>query len=147
LISIIREATRMFSNTAEYALRAVVYLAEHRATRCTTQTIADSAHIPSRYLAKVLQSLARAGVLSAQRGLNGGFCLDRDPSEITLLEVVEAVEPLRRIKICPIKLEAHKARLCPLHTRLDESLALIEDNLRRATVAELLDRPTFRPVA
>ena len=137
----------MFSHTAEYALRAAVFLAESPDGRYTTQAIADTTQIPPRYLAKVLQSLARAGVLTGQRGLNGGFLLARSPAEITVLDVIQAVEPLKRIHKCPLDLEAHRERLCPLHTRLDQSLALIEENLRQATLADLLDRPTFRPLA
>jgi len=134
----------MFSHTAEYALRAVVFLAEGKNGRYTTQTIAAATRIPPRYLAKVLHNLARAGVLRGQRGLNGGFSLARDAALITVLDVVQAVEPVRRIHTCPLDLEAHRSRLCPLHTRLDESLALIEENLRKSTIAELLTRPTFR---
>ena len=134
----------MFSHTAEYALRAAVFLAESPTGRYTTQAIADTAQIPPRYLAKVLNSLSRAGVLSGQRGLNGGFSLARNPEDITVLEVIQAVDPIKRIHKCPLGLQAHSHRLCPLHTRLDESLALIEENLRKATLADLLERPTFR---
>src|SRR5262245_46379503 len=136
----------MFSQTAEYALRAVIFLAEGGETRYTTQAIAETTRIPPRYLAKVLNSLARAGVLTAQRGLYGGFVLSKSPSEISVLEVIQAVDPLKRIYICPLNLEAHKDQLCPLHARLDASLALIQEDLQRSSIADLLTRPTFRKV-
>lgn len=134
----------MFSLTAEYALRAVVFLAEGGNGRYTTQAIADATQIPPRYLAKILQKLAQAGVLKGQRGLNGGFCLARGAAQITALDVVQAVEPIRRIHTCPLGLEAHQSRLCPLHTRLDEALAQIEQNLRKSSIVELLSPSTFR---
>ena len=136
----------MFSRTAEYALRAVVFLAESGETRYPTQAIADSTHIPPPYLSKVLNSLARAGVLTAQRGPYGGFGLSRSPSQMTVYEVIQAVDPLKRIVKCPLNLEAHKDQLCPLHSRLDASLALIQEDLQRSTIADLLTRPTFRKV-
>ncbi len=136
----------MFSQTAEYALRAAVFLAEGGETRYTTQAIADSTRIPPGYLAKVLNSLARAGVLIGQRGPSGGFVLSRSPAEITVFEVIQAVDPLKRIYKCPLNLEAHRDQLCPLHARLDASVALIEEDLKRSTIADLLSRPTFRKV-
>lgn len=136
----------MFSRTAEYALRAVVFLAEGGETRYTTQVIAETTQIPPRYLSKVLHSLARAGVLMAQRGLYGGFLLSRSPAQITVFEVIQAVDPLKRIVTCPLNLAAHKDQLCPLHSRLDASLAMIQEDLQRSTIADLLTRPTFRKV-
>jgi Rrf2 family nitric oxide-sensitive transcriptional repressor len=135
----------VISQTAEYALRAVVFLAERSGSRWTTKTIAESAQIPPGYLAKVMQSLAQAGVVSAQRGFNGGFALVRAPEDISIYEVMEVIEPIRRIRECPLKLEAHAEQLCPLHARLDGALAEIEAGLRSSTVADLLIRPTFHP--
>src|SRR5262245_50029041 len=127
----------MFSRTAEYALRAVVFLAESGETRYATQVIAEGTHIPPTYLSKVLNNLARAGILTAQRGLHGGFVLSKPPAEISVLEVIQAVDPLKRIVSCPLNLEAHKGQLCPLHSRLDASLAMIQDDLERSSIADL----------
>jgi Rrf2 family protein len=137
----------MISQTAEYALRAVVFLAERPNVRHTTRTIAEAAQVPPGYLAKVMQSLAQAGVVRGQRGLNGGFSLARLPREIALSEVIEAIDPIRRIRECPLHLEAHREALCPLHSRLDRALARIEREFREATVSDLLERPTFHPEA
>jgi Rrf2 family protein len=135
----------VISQTAEYALRAVVFLAERPGERHTTRTIAESAQIPAGYLAKVMQSLAQAGVVRGQRGLNGGFTLARGPQDISLSEVIEAIDPIRRIRECPLNLESHSEELCPLHSRLDRALAHIEKEFRESTVADLLTRPTFHP--
>lgn len=137
----------MISQTAEYALRAVVFLAERPQERHTTRTIAEHAQVPAGYLAKVMQSLAQAGVVRGQRGLNGGFSLARSPGEIALSEVVEAIDPIRRIRECPLNLEAHRTELCPLHSRLDKALARIEREFRESTVQDLLVRPTFHPAS
>jgi Rrf2 family transcriptional regulator, nitric oxide-sensitive transcriptional repressor len=132
----------MISQTVEYALRAAVYLAEWTSSPCTTDQIAAVTKVPKAYLSKVLQSLSRAGIVHSQRGIGGGMSLVKSPEELTILEVVNAVEPLVRIRTCPLKLDAHGDRLCPLHRRLDSALAMVEEAFGRTTLAEILAEPT-----
>src|SRR5689334_17739736 len=119
----------MFSHTVEYALRAVVWLADQYPEPLTTRQIAASTHVPGGYLSKVLQGLARAGLVQAQRGLHGGFTLARGPDRISILDVINAVDPLHRIHSCPLNLSSHGSNLCPLHKRLDDTIATIEKGL------------------
>jgi Rrf2 family transcriptional regulator, nitric oxide-sensitive transcriptional repressor len=132
----------MFSQTVEYALRAVVHLADQAPAARTTDQIATATRVPKAYLSKVLQGLCRAGIVRSRRGIGGGIALAKDPAELTILEVVDAVEPIGRIRRCPLGLEAHGVRLCPLHRRLDDALALVEAAFRRTTLAEVLAEPT-----
>ncbi len=132
----------MFSQKVEYALRAVVHLAHELPAARTVEQIAVATRVPPAYLAKVVQELTRAGVVRSQRGVGGGATLAKSPEELTLLEVVNAVDPIRRITTCPLGLEAHGVRLCPLHKRLDNALALVEDAFRRTTLAEVLAEPS-----
>jgi Rrf2 family protein len=130
----------MISQTAEYALRAIVYLADQAETPQTTQQIAAVTLVPAGYLAKVMQGLSRAGLVRAQRGLHGGFTLAKPATDLTVLDVVQAVDPLRRITHCPLGLKGHTA-LCPLHRRLDGAVAMVEQALGGSTIAELLREP------
>ncbi|HEX7446889.1 MAG TPA: Rrf2 family transcriptional regulator [Pirellulales bacterium] len=130
----------MISQTAEYALRAVVFLADRADAPQTTQQIAKVTCVPAGYLAKVMQGLRRAGLVAAQRGLHGGFSLARPAAELTVLDVVRAVDPLPRIERCPLGIEGHQT-LCPLHRRLDSAVALVEKALSESTIAELLVEP------
>jgi Rrf2 family nitric oxide-sensitive transcriptional repressor len=132
----------VFSQTVEYALRAVVHLASEAPAPRTTDQIAAATLVPRAYLAKVLQSLARSGVVQSQRGLHGGMSLVKSPTELTILEVVNAVEPIQRIRTCPLGLAAHGVRLCPLHSRMDRALATVEAALGSSTLAEVLAEPT-----
>lgn len=132
----------MISQTVEYALRAVVHLADQAPAPRTTEQIAAATLVPRAYLSKVLQGLCHAGIVSSKRGLGGGMMLTKSPSRVTILEVVNAVEPIGRIRQCPLGLSAHGVRLCPLHKRLDNALALVEDAFRRTTLAEILAEPT-----
>lgn len=130
------------SQTAEYALRAVVWLAENVGNPQTTQQIADGCRVPAGYLAKVLQPLVKAEVVSAQRGLGGGYALQHDPDTLTMLAVISAVEPVQRIRSCPLKIATHGSRLCALHQTLDDALAMVEKTLASHTIGELLSRTT-----
>lgn len=132
----------MFSQTVEYALRAVVHLADWAPRARTTDQIAEVTRVPKAYLSKVLQGLARAGVVQSQRGIGGGIALVKSPAELTILEVVEAVDPIGRIRECPLGLPTHGTNLCPLHRRLDEALASVEEAFRRTTLAEVLSEPS-----
>ena len=128
----------MISQTSEYALRAVVCIGGSLGRPMTTQAIAKMTRVPQGYLSKVLQSLSRAGLVSSQRGVGGGFVLARSLDDLTLLDVINAVDPLKRITRCPLALAARRNQLCSLHKRLDEGIALIEALFDGTTIAELL---------
>ena len=141
-----RNSNDMFSQTTQYAIRAVVILAYYRDSGPTGNLLlAEKAKIPASYLAKVLQGLVKSGIVESRRGAKGGFSLLRGPEEITLLDVVNAVEPIPRIRGCPLGLKSHAGMLCPVHARLDEALALVETVLSTATIAELLSDPDRPP--
>lgn len=134
----------MISQTAEYALRAVVFLAEQDGVPRTNMQIAEGTEVPAGYLAKVMQSLSRGRIVNAQRGPNGGFVLRLPADKLTVLEVIEAVEPIQRYPECPLKLAHHGKNLCPLHRKLDDTAKLVEQSFGDTTVAQLLDVPQTR---
>src|SRR5262249_16299528 len=125
---------KMFSQTVEYALRAVAHLAQEAPEPRTTEQIAAVTRVPKAYLSKILQHRRDRGIVHSQRGLGGGMTLTKRPAQLTILEVVNAVEPIGRIRQCPLGLAAHGVRLCPLHKRLDNALALVEDAFRKTTL-------------
>ncbi len=128
----------MVSQTAEYALRAIVALAQQDGKPMLTPHLADVTRVPPAYLAKVLQTLARSGLVRSKHGLGGGFALAKSPDKITLLNVVNAVDPVQRIHHCPLGIETHGTNLCPLHKRLDEAAALVERSFGETTIAHIL---------
>ena len=127
----------MLSQTAEYALRAMVHLAVQDGTPRTTLDIAEGTKVPAGYLSKVMQALARAELVVSQRGLGGGFTLSRPPDQISALEVINAVDPIRRINRCPLGLDEHREQLCPLHRRIDNTIAAVEHAFRASTLEEM----------
>jgi Rrf2 family nitric oxide-sensitive transcriptional repressor len=132
----------MFSQTVEYALRAVVHLADRSPAPRTTDQIATATLVPKAYLSKVIQGLCHANIVQSKRGVGGGIALVKSPSELTILDVVNAVEPIARIRQCPLGLTSHGVRLCPLHARMDSALALVEAAFQQTTLAEILAEPT-----
>jgi Rrf2 family protein len=131
----------VISQTVEYALRATVLLADEGQGPRTVDEIAEATRVPKAYLSKVMQGLHRAGLVTSQRGLHGGFRLAKPPNEVSILEVVNAVERLQRIRTCPLGLAAHGVRLCPLHKRLDDALAMVEKAFANSTLAEIIADP------
>jgi Rrf2 family protein len=108
----------------------------------TAQEISGESQMPLDYLSKVLNSLARGGIVRAQRGRGGGFSLTLPASELTVLDVVNAVDPIRRIRSCPLRLKAHATRMCALHRKLDEAASLVEQAFAATTIAALCEEPS-----
>ena len=134
----------MFSQTVEYALRAVVWLAAHELAQ-TNQQIAHATKVPAGYLAKVMQALGRGGVVSAHRGKRGGFALAKPSREMTVLEVINAVERVQRIRECPLGIQSHGNRLCPLHAKLDGAMAGLEKAFGETTIFDIVAEPSQSP--
>lgn len=132
----------MFSQTVEYALRTVCFLASQAPAPQTTVQIAAATRVPKAYLSKVIQGLSRGGIVHSQRGLRGGITLIKTPEQLTVLDVVNTVDPICRIQECPLGLASHGVRLCPLHKRMDNALAQVEDSFRNTTLAEILAEPS-----
>lgn len=136
----------MFSQTTEYGLRAAACLARYyEVGPLTTEQIADVTQTPTPYLAKVLLALAREGLVESRRGIHGGHRLRRKPKDITLLDVVNAVEPIQRIHECPLHLPEHSSHLCPVHERLDRAIACVLDFLASSTLDDIVKEEPSRP--
>lgn len=127
----------MLSQTHEYALRAMAFLAAAPDRPHPGAKIAEGAQLPKGYVFQVMERLRKAGLVNAQRGPSGGFSLARSLDAITLLDVANAVEPLPRIEKCPLGNPAH-VQLCPLHRRLDDAVAHIENTFAGITFAQLV---------
>jgi len=128
----------VLSQTAEYALRAIVDLAHVFPEGKTTEQIALSTKVPPAYLSKVLQALSRGGLVRSQRGVRGGMSLQKQPSQVSILDVVNAVDPLKRVHECPSGLAEHRYQLCALHRRIDEVIAMAEGEFSATTMAQVV---------
>lgn len=101
---------------ADYAVRAMLYLSSlHPGERASTSKIAETKSIPSSFLAKIISQLSIAGLIHTSRGAHGGVSLAKDPSEISLLDVVEAIDGPIQLNDCT--LDTHQCLFgdeCPI---------------------------------
>jgi Rrf2 family nitric oxide-sensitive transcriptional repressor len=129
----------MLSQTIEYALRAMIRLATLAPGEAlTSELIAAHTGAPKGYLSKILRDLVVSGLVSSQRGPAGGFALARPAAEISMLDVINAVDPIQRIRKCPLGNPSH-LQLCPLHRRVDDALGVIEREFERTSLIEVLE--------
>jgi Rrf2 family protein len=134
----------VLSQTSEYALRAMVWLAGQSLNDfhfCNVNKIAEATRVPHSYLSKILQTLTRAFLLQKKRGIKGGYCLRSPPEQITLLSIVENFDKIERILTCPLKLKEHAERLCPLHSELDKLACSLRGNFTKTTLKDLINLP------
>lgn len=136
----------MLSQTAEYALRTVLYLAARQQDSLSSVgEIAEALEVPQNYLSKTLHQLAKAGVLHSSRGKHGGFRLSRRATEITLAEVVARFDGPTGARICLLGRSAcSDSDPCPAHGRWKEVSAQVSAFFRETTVAQLLEGPAGR---
>lgn len=128
----------MLSKTAEYALRAVVCLASLPEHPASADVLAKKTKVPRSYLHRVLQDLASAGLVQSRPGPGGGYELVRPTDAVTILDVVNSVSPVERIRQCPLGLPSHKT-LCPLHRELDQAYAATESAFGGVTLRDLIE--------
>lgn len=128
----------MISQTAEYALRAMVSLAKEPGVSRPCHSLARECRVPGGYLHKILKQLVRTGLIESRRGLNGGFTLKYPPEEVSILQVINAVDPIKRIESCPLNLPEHCESLCPLHASIDNAIAMICEKFSSTSLAQIV---------
>lgn len=111
-----------FNQATDYAFRAVYYLSGlPKGQLVEAKAIAEAEKIPLRFLIKILRSLIAAGIVVSYRGVSGGYALAREPRDITLKDVVEAVEgpvELNRCLVDPSECNKNQSAQCSLHQAL-----------------------------
>jgi Rrf2 family protein len=122
----------------DYAIRSLVYLAGAEAVRVNAAEIGDEMEIPTPILYQILRELQKAALLSSQPGPNGGYQLSRDPADITLLEIVEALEGSVHLGQCALSGgPCHWDPVCALHDAWTEARQSFADSLANHTLREV----------
>lgn len=124
---------------ADYAIRALLRLSEEESgSVIQTKEIASSEGIPEKYLPTIMRTLARAGLVRTLRGNQGGVILARQPSEINLREVIEAIEePIVLNRCLREDGECNREEFCPVHPVWDRIQKTLIDRLESTTFADL----------
>ncbi|MBN1372298.1 MAG: Rrf2 family transcriptional regulator [Anaerolineaceae bacterium] len=126
---------------ADYALRAMIYLARlEPGQRAATSQIAEVQHIPPSFLAKIISQLSIAGLIHTSRGARGGVSMARTPEEISVLEVVEAIDgPIALNECTAISGNCIFGENCPLRPIWCQTQNELVEKLRSTTFAAVLN--------
>src|SRR5579862_8352301 len=124
---------------ADYGLMAMRHLAEHvHDSSCSAKDISAAYGIPQEALAKILQRLAKAGLLHSQHGINGGYTLAREANRISAFEVIQAIDgPLFITSCITMRGECDQTDRCTIREPLKKVNQSIEEVLRRITISEM----------
>lgn len=127
------------TRATDYAVRVMVHLATLPAgVRVPVAELARAGGAPESFVSKVLQQLVRCGMVTSLRGMGGGFQLAVRPDQVTLLELVEAVEGPLQINLClPGKQTCHRKSWCGVHPIWIEAQAALKKTLASTTIAHL----------
>lgn len=129
------------THQADYALRAILFLSHlEPGKRAATSHIAEVQEIPTSFLAKIISQLSIAGLINTSRGAHGGVRLARDPKDISLLDVVEAIDGSITLNECVQNPSTCSfGDSCPLHSVFCEAQAELVEKLRLATFDKMLE--------
>ncbi len=132
----------LITRASEYAILSLIVLSK-ASSPMDSETLSNQLSIPKSFLAKILQSLAKHGILKSYKGVNGGFSLLQKPEDINMLNVMSSVEGKEptvfdcspSIECCPL----NKASLCSLWPFLNKLQGEIDSFLANLTLADILE--------
>ncbi len=133
----------MFSKTCEYAIRAMIFIAQHSkdGNKIGIKEIAKGVDSPEHYIAKILQEICRQGLLQSVKGPNGGFYLDEKALKNSLADIVKAVDGDRLFTSCGLGLkQCSESYPCPIHHRFKLIRKNIEEMLKKASLGEFSEK-------
>jgi len=132
-----------FGTSIEYAVHGLIYMAGPVPAAQAPFLVADIAkatRVPESYLRKVMQQLARAGLVASHRGVKGGFSLALEPGRITLRSVVEAIDGSLPTWCCVKDKKRCGGTPCPVSSAFEEARQKMAESLERTSIADLASR-------
>jgi Rrf2 family protein len=134
----------MLSNTAEYALRAVIHLAEHEGEGLVrVEDVARELDVPRNYLSKILHALVKRGILASLRGPRGGFRLAVPSSLVSLYDVVEPFDDIEARRTCLLGGQACGDDVpCAVHERWKDVATEVAAFFRETKLADVVEDGT-----
>ncbi|GAB4433874.1 MAG: Rrf2 family transcriptional regulator [bacterium] len=128
------------TNTSEYAIRAIVYMAKNPELSYSATELYPYLDAPQKFLAKILQKLAKKKILKSQRGVKGGFKLAVPLENLTLVDIIEAVDGEIALNKCLLTdYDCKREPKCPVHPLWEEAQIKLKEALNRKTIAEIVN--------
>ena len=131
----------MLSNSSKYALKAVLYLAVNssESKKILAKNLSEPINVPPAYIAKLLQELAKKKIVSSTRGPNGGFYLNAENKNTSLIEIINAIDGENRLDSCLLSLHScNSEKPCPLHQFAGPFKADLIHNLEQKTINDMV---------
>jgi Rrf2 family protein len=132
----------MFSKTCEYAIRAMIFIAQKskNGNKVGIKEIAKGVDSPEHYIAKILQELGKKGLLLSLKGPNGGFYLDKETLEYSLADIVKVVDGDKLFTGCGLGLkQCSETHPCPIHHEFKSLRKGIQTMLEKAKLGEFTE--------
>ncbi len=140
-----------FGTSIEYAIHGLIYIANEQQRAVSSRPdagrspvlvgeIARAIKVPESYLRKVMQHLARAGLVASHRGVKGGFSLAQEPGRITLQDVVEAIDGSLPTWCCVKEKKQCGDAPCPVSAAFEEARQKMAESLARTSIGDLASR-------
>ncbi len=132
----------VITRATEYAVRTVIYLAQHQKNDIVLKKdICRTQEVTPAFLTKILQPLIKVGIVNSQRGVGGGFLLAKDPSEITMLDILQAEEGQLKLNHCLVDADfCPRDAYCSAHEVWHETQHEMAQILGRYSIADLVRR-------
>lgn len=128
------------TNSSEYAIRAIVFMAKNPEVSYSATELYSQIDAPLKFLAKILQKMTRKKILKSQRGVKGGFKLAIPLENLTLVDIIEAVDgPIALNKCLLYNYECNREVLCPIHPIWVEAQERLKESLSKKTIAEIIN--------
>ena len=123
----------------DYAVRCVLYLARASDSVSVVDDIAREMEIPKSFLAKILQKLAKAGIVKSIRGVKGGFRLSQKPERLNLLQIIETTQGQLSLNVCVVdKKSCSRSSTCSVHPAWVRIQDIMEKELKKHTLSVFL---------
>lgn len=136
----------MLSNTYKYAIRSVIYLALNTSegNKIGIKKISEDLEIPTPFLGKILQSLARKKILISTKGPHGGFAINENTKNTSLMDIVAIIDGLDMFDTCvvgmkPCRLAEENESPCPVHNQLSDIRGQLNEFFSSKTIGDLVD--------
>jgi Rrf2 family protein len=132
----------VITRATEYAVRTVIFLAQQPKNEIVLKKdICRTQEVTPAFLTKILQPLIKAGIVSSQRGVGGGFLLAKDPNGVTLLDILQAEEGQLKLNHCLVDADVcHRDAYCSAHEVWYEAQTEMAHVLERYSVADMVRR-------
>lgn len=140
----------MFSKTCEYAIKALIFIAQktNNERKVGIKDVAEGIDSPEHFIAKILQTLSKRGFVNSSKGPNGGFYMDENTLEVTLADVVKEIDGDKILYGCGIGLkQCSETHPCPIHNDFkvirEQIVEMLEKSKIRMFIENLEQNITF----